>query len=259
MSPTLRCMERGARPASTWSDEYREMIEFYYWEPQHLGRMKKPLSRVNSADAAWQRVSGLEVATNHILNLYFAIVTLQVINGDEAWATGDTYRCVAGRELEEVVRAYDGFTQPDLLFRGLSNDCAIELKTKGKTSISQVQKYATLQALTRPEKPLTLVLLTPHGDPSSAFQEALPDLDAVHQELTHRPPLSISAGSPSESTYRNVLAALEVRLRSYDDLHTSVRQALLAEDNSIARRVHQGVLSWLTGRGLCNPGALAQE
>lgn len=144
------------------------MIEFYYWEPQHLGRMKKPLSRVNSADAAWQRVSGLEVATNHILNLYFAIVTLQVINGDEAWATGDTYRCVAWRELEEVVRAYGGFTQPDLLFRGLSNDCAIELKTKGKTSISQVQKYATLQALTRPEKPLTLVVL--------------------HRRVTHHPP-----------------------------------------------------------------------
>jgi hypothetical protein len=246
----LRPMSVEQGPESTWADEDQEVIEFFYWEPQHLGRMKKPLSKVSSVQAAWARVAGLEVATNHILNFYFAIASLDAINEDECWAPRDSYRLVGSLQLEQTLRAFGGFTQADLLLRGEAHDCAIELKTRTKTSIAQVRKYATLQALTCPEKPLTLVLLTPHREVAAVFREGLSGMAAVMAALVAEPTTASVAGLVPEGAYQRVLSHLDIRLRTYDDLFTSVRSVLLAESNPVAQRVHRGLLSWLTARGL---------
>lgn len=243
-------MSDGQGEDSTWTDEYRDVIDFFYWEPQHLGRIKNPLSKVTSAEAAWSRVAGLEVATNHILNFYFAMVPLDTINGDESWAPRDDYRLVGSQELEDTQRSFGGFTQADILLRGAAHDCAIELKTKSKTTVAQVRHYATMQALTFPDKPLSLVLLTPYALVSEAFKEMPPDWGAVRATLASTPPSARVAALVSPAAYEQVLAHLDLRLLTYRHLYTSVEAAMLAEVSPVGRRVHQGVLSWLRARDL---------
>ena len=239
-----RLVQNEPRGESTWTDEYRDIVDFFYWEPQHLGKIKNPVATVRSADAAWTRVAGLEVATNQILNFYLAIATLDAINDDESWAPSDAYRLVSSQQLEDLQRSAGGFTQADVLLRGQTHDCAIELKTKSRSTAGQVRKYAMLQALTSPDKPLTLVFLTPHRDVSAVFQEHFADvpalMTALHIDQAVAPPLA----------YGQVLQNLDVRVRTYADLFTSVQAAMLSESSPMARRVHAGLLSWLTARSL---------
>jgi len=246
----LRHMSDGQGGDSTWTDEYRDVIDFFYWEPQHLGRIKNPISEVTSAEAAWSRVAGLEVATNHILNFYFAMVPLDTINANESWAPQDDYRLVGSQELEDMQRSFGGFTQADLLLRGTAHDCAIELKTKSKATVAQVRHYATMQALTFPDKPLTLVLLTPYAHVSEAFKEMPPDVGAVRAALVSTPPSARVAALVTPAAYAQVLARLDVRLLTYEHLYASVEAAMLVEVSLVGRRVHQGLLSWLRARGL---------
>jgi hypothetical protein len=113
----------------TWSGEYREIVDFYYWEPQHLGRMKNPTSTITSSDQAWAKVKKLEVSTNHILNLYFSMVPLAVLDPNRRWAPADDYRFVGSGELERLRNSLQGFTQPDLYWTEPTRELAVELKT----------------------------------------------------------------------------------------------------------------------------------
>jgi hypothetical protein len=231
---------------ASWADEYRTIIDFYYWEPQHLGRIKNPLSPIRSWAAAWDRVSKLEVATNHILNLYFALVPLQLINLGEQWCPRGNYEFVSSERLEDMIRQLHGATQPDMIFHGTHADAAIELKIASRSSLSQVHKYVQFHLATRPLRPLTLIYLTPYTTVADVFEGQIEDAAELHQRLL---------ASDTAATVDGFAAAvqnLDVRYRTYQDLADAVIALTQRATSVIERRVHGGLLAWLSQRRLAD-------
>lgn len=155
--------------SSTWSDEYREIVEFYWWEPQVFGRSQKNYHRFKTADEMWASVSRKEVPLNHILNVFFALFPLEKLT---VFGFDESYRMVSSRTLEQIQRITKNLTQPDLFFVSKKQNIAIELKTSSKSSMAQVEKYITFNNIAYPNIPLKLIFLSPYRQ----LTEAIPDI-----------------------------------------------------------------------------------
>src|SRR6267143_2425099 len=59
--------------ANDWTDEYESIVEFYFWEPQHLNR-RAPPGRNPGIDEVLQRLRRKEVPLNHLLGILFRLV-----------------------------------------------------------------------------------------------------------------------------------------------------------------------------------------
>lgn len=233
-----------------WTDEHREIIDFYYWEPQHLGRVRNPLSSVRDSETAWHRVAGLEVATNQVLNMYLGMVPLERLDPEAKYFPRDTYTHVGGRQLEDLVRGIHGVTQPDGYFQGQAHDVALELKTKSRSSIEQVQKYLLFHHLLGGRPPLTLAYLTQPTDPAHLFGIAATTLDDVREAVALAPLPTKLSRLVDEAVWAQTASAWSLVSLTYDNLDTLVVAALDREANPVARNVHQGMLRWLRDRGL---------
>lgn len=232
----------------TWCDEYREIVSFYFWEPQHLGRTKKPDTPYKTFELCWMHVAGMEVALNHLLNIYFAMVPLELLNERAGWVAPDSFRFLGTLELEP----YEGFSQPDLMFRGSTADCAMELKVGLKMGLLQVQKYVLLQALTEPGKPLSLLVITPHSGFAASFQEGFESPHQIASALRDLSVPQVQGHAVSPAAYQSQVDSLQVLVLSYEDLASAIRARLASEAEScvISRNAHSGVLVWLHARGL---------
>ena len=126
----------------TWNKEYYDILDFFYFEPQHLGKAKntknpKPYEKVN------HRLRNMEVTLNHQFNLFFQLLPkslfhlfftqiIKELSDDDFQFQGDSQLNIHGA------------TQPDLFFKGEHSCIAIEMKISAKSSLDQVMKYAML-------------------------------------------------------------------------------------------------------------------
>lgn len=152
-----------------WTDEYREIVEFYYWEPQHIGRAKGE-KRFNNANEMYAHVSKMEVSLNHILNIFFSLYPLNKLgcfNADES------HTMMSAHQLEQLQQEQKNATQPDMFFQGKTKNIAIELKTASKSNLKQVVKYIKFnQELANSSAvEFELIFITPHNDISKIFKE----------------------------------------------------------------------------------------
>ncbi len=242
-------VSRDERVGGTWCDEYREIVGFYYWEPQHLGRIKNPVTRYKNFESVWDHISGMEVALNHLLNMYFSLVPMELVNAETNWIQQDSYRFVGCVELEGI----SDFTQPDLLFRGGRADCAIELKVaKEKVTLAQIQKYVLLQAVAAPSTPLQILVITTQSPFEESFADRFESAEQLRQALAILPIPAHLKSRVGEDAYAFQVEVLSVRALSYEDLATGIRARMENEDPNcvIARNAHQGILRWLSDRHL---------
>ena len=65
---------------SQWNDEYYEIIDFYFWEPQHIGRSKTEKSRYKNMEDVKNHILNMEVSLNHQLNIFFRLAPEDFIN-----------------------------------------------------------------------------------------------------------------------------------------------------------------------------------
>lgn len=172
-----------------WTDEYREIIELYWWQPQSFGRAKTNPKKFPTADKMWESVARLETTLNHVLNIFFALFPFEKLNFP---LKGDKYTMLSSKRLEEIQREMDNKTQPDFFFVGDNSNLAIELKLGAKSDIEQVEKYVAFHRHLNRAVPLHLLYLSPHEDVKGLFSEHFQDerelrtaLDSgVNQELS---------------------------------------------------------------------------
>jgi hypothetical protein len=55
-------------------------MNFYYWEPQHLGKKKNPNSKIQNISDALDHISKMEVSLNHQFNLFFQLIPAALLN-----------------------------------------------------------------------------------------------------------------------------------------------------------------------------------
>ena len=166
----------------TWADEYREIVEFYWWEPQMIGRSLKNYHKFGSADEMWESVSKKEVPLNHVLNVFFALFPLEKLN----LGLSPSARAISSRELEALYRNQRGATQPDIFIEDIDSNIGIELKTTTKSSRQQLEKYVAFSRKVAPDKRLRMVMLTPYDDPGRVFKDDISDVDCQIDYLSFR-------------------------------------------------------------------------
>jgi len=132
--------------STTWNQEYYDNLNFFYWEPQHLGKQKNTKSRFDNPYKVMKHLREMEVTLNHQFNLFFQLLPNQLymlffeavfknIEKDEY-----LYQSLFDIDALELKDA----TQPDIFFKGRNNLIGVELKIGAKSSLEQVVKYAIL-------------------------------------------------------------------------------------------------------------------
>jgi hypothetical protein len=148
---------------ATWPDEYESILEFYFWEPQHLNRFSPAPDRRLGLDAVLARLRKREVPLNHLFSIFFSLVPsamaarllTAVAPGIEG---GSAYLINSPAFRRSKLR---GICQPDLLLIVDDRPVFWELKIDSTTSEEQLLKYALLGELVtqKSEKAPALVLV----------------------------------------------------------------------------------------------------
>jgi len=146
--------------ANDWTDEYESIVEFYFWEPQHLNR-RAPPGRNPGIDEVLQRLRRKEVPLNHLLGILFRLIpaslSARLLSSIAGVPIGSTARFVNNADLRRS-SAY-GACQPDFVFQIRDGLAFVEVKVEAKTSAEQLAKYATFAACQKTEGKVVLILL----------------------------------------------------------------------------------------------------
>ena len=153
---------------SAWNDEYYDIIDFYYWEPQHIGRKVNDKSKYKNISDVLSHLRSIEVPLNHQFNIFFRLSPQdfigQLLTKCFNKPPNDNYVFHGNNELAEYIQ--NEATQPDILLSGNATNFAIELKTTTKSSLEQVAKYLLLHKLNQnhhnKNKQFYLLYLTPY-------------------------------------------------------------------------------------------------
>lgn len=212
----------------SWTDEYREIIEFYYWEPQHIGRATNG-KRFANADEMYEHVNSLEVSLNHILNIFFSLYSLGNL---DCFNSDISHAILSSWQLEQYAREQKNATQPDIFFIGDTTNIAIELKTKSKSNLNQVLKYAVFNnAIGQDDiKPLVIYFIAPYKDVSRLFKEKFDRLSDIYNLL------EVSD-----------VQIPEIIIITYSELYSSLIKA--KTENETEKRLLGGLISYLANRG----------
>lgn len=149
-----------------WTKYYYDILDFYFWEPQHLGKIKNPKSRYENYTDIFNHLEKMEVSLNHQLALFFNIIPEEILDGllnsivKNKTKEQFTYESDA---TTKIIEKSKDFTQPDFLFQGRHSLLAIEVKIDSVSSLDQLMKYIFLSVLikkkTKSVKKLNLVYL----------------------------------------------------------------------------------------------------
>ena len=129
-----------------WTRGYFDALEFFFWEPQHLGKKKNVESEYDSLAQVLEHLHRIEVTLTHHTDLFLRLAPKSMRNELFRFLFGHTFADPYRYHGRGVETAYgmDNMSQPDLYFTSPSTVVAIELKIQAKTSIDQLSKYALL-------------------------------------------------------------------------------------------------------------------
>lgn len=238
---------------NTWVDSYYESLEFFYWEPQHIGCKKHANAGFNTFAKVRQHLHNMEVTLNQTLHQFLALAPRAFRNEFLGLCTGtvvDGSFVIELRDVDERFKLMNA-VQPDLIFVSTNSTVAIEMKIGARSSVTQVQKYVLLglaieQVEGRKEKH-SLGLLG-KGQFTAQFKEGfntLADLRSALHSADHGEFLSKQPPHLRERSQRfsEIASALEIGFASYDQLAQMLDASLAnLSDTTAATEVYQNLL-----------------
>ena len=130
----------------SWLETYYTALEFFYWEPQHLGLKKNPDAKLDSRDKVVERLRTLEVTLNHALDQFLRLAPHGLRNElfESVFRRSFLHPLhMHGRDIDRDFELADAM-QPDFFFESEADVVSIEMKIHAKSSVSQVLNYALL-------------------------------------------------------------------------------------------------------------------
>lgn len=136
---------------NSWVDLYYDALEFYYWEPQHLGRKKPANPAFKDSKEVMDHLHRVEVPLNHLIKQFFSLAPISLRNRLFVLASFEPALtpslsgefAMAGRLIKgEYVSKFDA--QPDFFFRADGKTVAIEMKINSTSNVRQVLMYTLL-------------------------------------------------------------------------------------------------------------------
>ncbi|MCB1194402.1 MAG: hypothetical protein KDK90_28475 [Leptospiraceae bacterium] len=217
---------------SNWNEEYYDIIEFYYWEPQHIGKKKYEDANFNSMEEVKTHLLNMEVSLNHQFNYFFRLIPKEILNeifqGIDKNIASDKYNFQSTKQINEL--ELDDATQPDMFFIGEENQIGIEMKIGAKSSIEQVLKYAMLfyfnNLKSKRERKANLIFIS-KGDFSNLFPEKFENIIKLKQALNiEQIPDETKKGNNDLRTHKegilNVAKQMSISFINYNDLNSLI-------------------------------------
>lgn len=174
---------------STWNQEYYDIIDFYFWEPQHIGKIKSEKSRFHGIDEVLENIKKMEVSLNHQMDIFFRLAPESFLHW-MIWKVfqenvEDHYVFHGNKQWRTYVTEKDP-TQPDILMSGEKSNIALELKVRAKSSVEQVVKYLLLHYLNERfdgrRKQFYLIYLSPKTF-SQLWKPPISDLSSLNERI----------------------------------------------------------------------------
>lgn len=144
---TKKTRKKSSMFGKEWTSEYYDVMEFYYWEPQHLGKIKNKESRYNNAKKALKHIQNMEVSLNHMFNVFFRLAPSTFTNKMINECFNKSIKEKFMQQGRYSVSEFCSLVQPDLLFSAKDTNFSIEMKIGAKSSLEQVYKYSLLHWL----------------------------------------------------------------------------------------------------------------
>lgn len=156
-----------------WADEYENILEFYFWEPQHLNRVSPPKDKRRPPAEVLGALMKREVPLNHQLNIFFRLAPKGLV---ERWLRATLTGTAAAQPALISLRGDPimGATQPDLYFQCIGSRVFVELKVEAKSGLEQLCKYALLSAYLdrQGEQPAAVIFMGRGDAPFAKLREA---------------------------------------------------------------------------------------
>jgi|GEM_PF-1498489 len=237
----------------TWADNYYESLEFFYWEPQHLGKKKNPDSKIDTFKKAQRHLRNMEVTLNQNLHQFFLLAPDSFRN--ELFGQlfrrnfqGDFF--LEGRNIDEKFKL-NNRVQPDILFHSQTETVAFEMKLDAKSSLEQVLKYALLglavELQQKCEKEHFLILLG-KGSFSNQWNENFESIENLQNELFKEDLKAFFSNKPFHiehlSRFEQILKNLSIHFLTYDEFASYLRRELpLTSDFSAGAQIYRKLIA----------------
>jgi len=237
----------------SWVDCRYEALEFFYWEPQHLGRKKYVDATLNTAAKVRNHLRKMEVTLNQDLQQFFRLAPRSLRLTLMGRLFGESFTSpmkLFGRDVDQEL-ALDGSTQPDLLFVSDEDVASVEMKIGSKANVDQVLKYALLGlAVERRygERSRHCLAFLGTGDFKKQFEERFQSLDKLKEALSQadfheflgRMPKRFRDG---EARLRQIVVNLRLSYITYEELASDLLQQVPEEsDPSLGAEVYRRLI-----------------
>ena len=130
-----------------WTESYYDALEFFYYEPNHIGKIKYIDSKINTVEKMRDKLSKMEVVLNHHFDFFLRIAPDSFRNN---WFSKLFSKPFCGKyKLHDRTVGMNfwggkNVTQPDIFFEYKQELVSIEMKINEKSSIEQFIKYCLL-------------------------------------------------------------------------------------------------------------------
>lgn len=250
---------------ATWLQSYYEALQFFYWEPQHLGRKKYATAELDTAEKVAAHLGRIEVTLNHNLSQFFLLAPNRLRR--------DLFDCLFGSSFGEDFilhgRGVDttfelvNSTQPDLMLTSDEALVSIEMKIGAKSSVTQVLKYALLGLAVelRAGAPRRHYLaFLGRGSFAEQWHERFASPSELRVALAAEDVAAFLATCPlrfrsQSERFSSIVSELALAFISYNAFADFLRQQLppavdTSEGAEVYAKLLNGLLSELHGRGL---------
>lgn len=247
-----------------WTEEYYDIVDFYFWSPDKLGHRSDKERKLKKADEVMGRLKRIEEPLNHILGIFFALAPSRFVH--DLFATQCDVHCnddltLLGRDVHTTYGIADA-TQPDFAFDGPSSFLTIEAKFgAGKSSLEQLLKYALLHDMiaARGRRSAVGLLYLSDGPTTSLFPTGFQDWSTVKElAIAELPKVEKHAFKRLSDTSRQALIEtlreLPIAHCSYRDLDALLARyeaAATSEDaGGVEAKLYRGLRAELARRGV---------
>ena len=226
----------------SWVEQIYDYVEFYYWEPQHLGKQSnKKLSGKESLNRFKEKLRTQEVPLNVLFNLMFTFSPSKLKKNILSCFTNLNFEDVSIKDFKEACPSTDlkGVLQPDVTITSKEYSGFIELKINANLHLDQVYKYIYGHAIWKTKKPFLFFLtkenLFKQWKPSERDElfvgKELNLLSYLKQKSLHKKLGGVDV-SPYHLEMKKVINKLELGWADWNKLYSVIYDFKSLEENS---------------------------
>jgi len=243
---------------NSWIDTYYDSLEFFYWEPQHLGKKKHDNAEFKSLKHVQKHVRNMEVTLNHNIQQFFSLAPNELRNNLFLQFFNQEFSGIFSLDERDVDKKYNlvNSTQPDIVFTSPTTTVSIEMKVGAKSTITQVLKYALLslaiELIDGVKRSHYLGLLGP-GTFTRQWKEAFTTPEDLRVALMNADTQTFIAKQPAHfrshrERFKEILANLVIGFQDYESFaDVLLKGSPNPDDKTNGAEVYRNLISGMVG------------